>query len=154
MGDYRIQEADLTVPDGWSDQSLSVFKIPGAEGRRDASFVITRDPTRGGTAFDAYVARQQAQCRESLPGFKLRHADAFAFGEWPAAWMEFTWSNQGTELLLRQVYIDRGPTVLICTLTAHPDDLAHLDPVWRSVMNSLRLRPLPEAPPFPPLRPA
>jgi hypothetical protein len=150
MGDYRIQEADLTVPDGWSDQSLNVFKIPGAEGRRDASFVISRDPTKGGATLDQYMAKQEAQCREALPGFALRQADRFDFGEHRAGWLEFTWRNQGAELLLRQVFIDRGPAVLICTLTTHPDDIAHIDVAWRTLMNSLRLRPLPEAPPFPP----
>lgn len=150
MGEYRIQEADFAVPDGWHDQSLNVFKIPSAEGRRDASFVITRDPSRGAGPFDAYVSKQEAQCRASLPGFKLRHSEHFTFSDRPAAWMEFTWTSQGSELLLRQVYIDRGPTALICTLTAHPDDIAHIDPVWRSVMASMHLRPLPEAPAFPP----
>lgn len=150
MEPYRIQEADFTVPGAWRDQSLNVFKIPSEGGGRDASFVISRDPTRGGTPFDEYLARQEAQCREALPGFQLKQRDRFDFGGSVAGWLEFTWRNQGEEMLQRQVFIDRGPAILICTLSAYPGDLARLDAPWRAVMNSFRLQPLPEAPPFPP----
>jgi hypothetical protein len=153
MEAYRIQEADFAVPGAWRDQSLNVFKIPSEGGGRDASFVISRDPSRGGTPFEEYLTKQEAQCREALPGFQLKQRDRFDFSGTPAGWLEFTWRNQGEEMLQRQVFIDRGPTVLICTLSAYPADIARLDGPWRAVMNSLRVQPLAEAPPFPPRAP-
>jgi hypothetical protein len=152
MEPYRINEADFAVPGGWRDQSLNVFKIPSEGGGRDASFVISRDPSRGAQGFDEYLARQEAQCREALPGFQLKQRDRFDFAGGVAGWLEFTWRNQGEEMLQRQVFIDRGPTVLICTLSAFPADVAHLDAPWRAVMNSFRLQPPPEVAPFPPPR--
>lgn len=43
---YRLQEADLDIPDRWQDQSINIFKLPAVGTAREASFVISRDPGR------------------------------------------------------------------------------------------------------------
>lgn len=42
--------------------------------------------------------------------------------------------------MLRQVFIERKPAVLITTLTTTPDDLVHHEKAWKIVMNSLKPR--------------
>ena len=154
---YRIQEGDLPIPADWRDQTINVFKIPGTSGARDASFIISRDPDRGMKSFDDYVAQQLKHCGTNLPRFSLKKNERLAYQDCRGAWLEYTWQQDKVELYLRQVFYDRGPQILICTLTTTADDLPAHDPAWRKVMVGMKLLPLIEkadqAPAFPPLRP-
>jgi len=151
---YRIHEADLNIPEAWEDRSLTIFRLPGATGAKDASFVITRDPTRGKLDFPAYIATQIEECKAKLPGFVLHKNESFKFQDHSGAWLEYGWKNGNVPTLIRQVFYDRGQGALIFTLTLAPDDVAYFDPIWRGVMSNMTLQPLPraidDAPPFPP----
>lgn len=134
---YRTNELIIDIPEDWSDQTIVAFRIPAPRGGREGSFVITRDQSRGMRPFAAYLSDQQEQCRKSLPEFALIKSDPINIRGRDAAWLEFTWKNDGQIMLLRQVYCDCAPMAIICTLTVRPDDLAHCEPAWRHAMASL-----------------
>ncbi len=157
MTHYRIHEADLVIGPDWQDQSLQVFKLPAPPGGKEASFVVSRDLTRGAAKdFDAYIIEQRAKLKDKLPGFKLIKDQDIHHYQHDGAWFEYTWRNGASELFIRQVFYDRNPQVLIFTLTCSPTDAAHFDLAWRSTMHGTVLQPLPSAPaqeappPFPP----
>lgn len=152
---YRANELVIDIPDGWADQTIVAFRIPAPTGGREASLVITRDPGLGMRPFAPYVAEQEAQCRKSLPRFSLIKSDPMDVHGREAAWLEFTWKNEGNTMLLRQIYFNCAPLAIICTLTVRPDDMAYCEPAWRRTMASLefdRLMP-DQTPAFPPRKP-
>lgn len=59
----------------------------------------------------------------------------------PACWLDYQWQSEGRVLLLRQVFIERKPAVLIFTLTTTPEDAPRHETGWRRVMGTLKLAP-------------
>lgn len=141
MTSYRIQEADLDIPDAWQDQSINIFKLPAMGGAKEASFVISRDAGQGEEAFADYVANQLKSAEQQLPGFKLVQTWDFVLHGHAATLLDYTWQREGRDLMLRQVFIERKPAVLITTLTTTPGDLVHHEPAWKQVMAALIPRP-------------
>lgn len=138
---YRLQEADLDIPDSWQDQSINIFKLPAAGGAKEASFVVSRDPSRGETPFNDYVDQQLASAKEQLPGFNLIKRWDFLLHDRAAVLLDYSWQREGRELMLRQVFIDRQPVGLITTLTTTLDDLVHHEPAWKAAMHSFKVLP-------------
>jgi hypothetical protein len=126
------------VSDAWVDQSITAFRIPALSGQSDASFVITHDASRGSQPFEKYAAAQQAQCKKSLPGFRLVRSEIMQAHDRTMCWLEFTWENNGKSVQIRQIQFDMEPMALICTLTAAPVDIPKLDLRWQAVMGTLR----------------
>lgn len=133
---YQIQEADLHVPDAWQDRSINIFTVPATGVAQEASFVISRDASQSDTPFAEYIARQ-IHGAEQLPGFKLLKRWDFVHYCHVAVLLDYSWRRDGCEIALRQVFIELKPAVLITTLTMTPDDLAHHEPAWQQVMQSL-----------------
>lgn len=137
---YRTQEVDLEVPDTWQDQSITIFKLPAVGSAKEASFIVTRDATQGASAFVDYVDNQMKSAEQQLPAFKLAQRwDMVLYGH-AATLVDYSWQHEGREIMLRQVFIERKPAVLITTLTTTPDDLVHHEKAWKIVMNSLKPR--------------
>lgn len=137
MGLYKNNFVSFEVSDAWVDQSITAFRIPGLSGQSDASFVVTHDASRGSQPFDKYFAAQQAQCKKSLPSFKLVRAEMMQAHDRMMGWLEFTWENNGKAVQIRQIQFDLEPLALICTLTASPADIPKLDARWQAVMGTL-----------------
>ena len=145
MTSYRIQEADLVIPDTWSDQSINIFKIPAGENTGDASFIISRDATQGDTPFNEYVTGQIETAKSQLPGFKLAHREDFELRDHAASSIRYSWKRDELELMLCQVFIESKPSVVILTLTTTPDEALKHAAVWKDVIRNYR--PIPaEAP--------
>ena len=143
MSLYRIQEADLDIPPTWQDQSINIFKLPAVGGAKEASFVISRDAGQGDALFADYIAAQLKSAEQQLPGFKLIQTWDFVLHGRAATLLDYTWQREGRELMLRQVFIEHKPAVLITTLTTTPDDLVHHETAWKQVMATLV--PMPDA---------
>lgn len=141
MSSYRIQEADLDIPDAWQDQSINIFKLPAVGGAQEASFVISRDPSQGDASFADYVARQLSGAEQQLPGFTLIKRWEFDMHGHASVLLDYSWKREGRELMLRQVFIERKPAVLITTPTTTPQDLVHHEPAWKQAMQSLKPQP-------------
>ena len=137
MPRYRTNILSFDVPDHWTDQSITAFRLPAPPGGGDASFVVTRDDGKGVSDFDRYLAKQLDQCRRGLPEFKLIRSDRVAVQDKPAQLVEFSWAKDMTVMQLRQVFVDCGFFATICTLTASPRDLDYFDGPWRSLMASM-----------------
>lgn len=114
---YRLHEADLEIPDAWQDQSINIFKLPASGPAREASFVISRDASQGDAPFADYVARQLENAEKQLPGFKLHKRWDINIHGHAAVLLDYQWQREGRDLMLRQVFIERRPAVLITTLT-------------------------------------
>lgn len=71
MAPYRLHEADFEIPDAWQDQSINIFKFSISGPAREASFAISRDPSRDDASFADYVAHQLENVEKQLPSFKL-----------------------------------------------------------------------------------
>lgn len=138
MSPYRLQEADMEIPDAWQDQSINIFKLPAVGQAKEASFVISRDPGQGDSPFLDYIAAQLQSAEQQLPNFKLsKHWDFTLHGH-AASLLDYTWERDGRELMLRQMFIEHKPTVLIATLTTTVDDLVHHEATWKQVMQSFK----------------
>lgn len=140
---YRLQEADLDIPAAWQDQSINIFKLPAVGSAKEASFVISRDRSQGDALFADYIAAQLASAEQQLPGFKLIKQWDFVLQARAATLLDYSWQREGRELMLRQVFIELKPAVLITTLTTTVNDLSHHEPAWKLAMQSLM--PLPSA---------
>jgi hypothetical protein len=142
---YRIQEADMAIPETWSDQSINIFKIPANENHGEASFVVSRDPSQGETPFTDYVTGQIESARNQLPGFRFSHREDFELRGHSASSIRYQWDSNGRELMLCQVFIESKPAVIILTLTTTPEDSPHHASVWKEVIRGYR--PVPGADP-------
>lgn len=138
---YRIQEADLEIPEAWQDQSIHIFRLPAVGSAKEASFVISRDAGQGDGSFAEYVANQLKSAEQQLPGFKLIQTWDFVLHGHAATLLDYSWQREGRELMLRQVFIERKPAVLITTLTTTLGDLVHHEPAWKQAMATLVPRP-------------
>jgi hypothetical protein len=135
---YRIQEADLSIPDTWSDQSINIFKVPATEISREASFVISRDASRGETPFKDYVTRQLDEAKKQLPEYSFLSREDFELRGHAASSIRYRWNSNGCDLVLCQVFIEREPAVVILTLTTTPEDAANHAAVWKEVIRAYR----------------
>lgn len=134
---YRIQEADLDIPETWQDQSINIFKLPAVGGAKEASFVISRDGSQGDAIFADYIDKQVKSAEQQLPEFRLVQRWDTVLHEHAATLLDYTWKREGRELMLRQMFIERKPAVLITTLTTTPSDLARHETAWKIAMSSL-----------------
>lgn len=141
MPQYRLHEAALDIPATWQDQSINIFKLPAVGSAGEASFVISRDRSQGDAEFADYIAAQLTSAEQQLPGFTLIKRWDFTLHEHAATLLDYSWQREGRELMLRQVFVERKPAVLITTLTTTVHDLIHHEPAWKQAMQSLM--PLP-----------
>lgn len=143
MMPYRIQEANLEIPEDWHDQTINIFKLPAVGNASEASFVISRDSIGIYGSFPDYVASQLTSAERQLPGFKLLQTWDFELNGCPATLADYSWEREGHELMLRQVFIEHGGAVLVTTLTTTFNDLPHHEAAWKKVMHTLTLRSIP-----------
>ncbi|MFK3974355.1 DcrB-related protein [Pseudomonas sp. NPDC087358] len=136
MTPYRIQEADFQVPATWQDQSINIFKLPAVGDAKEASFIISRDSSQGDVSFAEYVAEQLRSAERQLPGFELIQTWHFVLNGCAASLLDYSWQREGRELMLRQVYVEQKPTVLILTLTTTRNDLIYHEAAWKQVVHS------------------
>lgn len=137
---YRMQEAELEIPEAWQDQSINVFKLPAMNGGREASFVISRDAGQGDSSFPDYIAEQLKSAEQQLPRFKLHQSWDFVLHGHTATLLDYSWEREGRELMLRQVFVEHKPAILIATLTTTPDDLVRHERAWKQAIATLTPR--------------
>lgn len=145
MIQYRIQEADLEIPENWNDQSINIFKIPADDNHGEASFVITRDRSRKDEPFHDYVTGQIETARNQLPGFMFYHREDFELRGHAASSIRYSWKRDGLDLMLCQVFIESKPAVVILTLTTTPEDASNHAAAWKEIVRSYR--PVPASDP-------
>ena len=123
---YQMDEARFELPAGWQDQSVHIFAVPAAgDGGMGAapsasefSLVIHRDTPPPDEDLAAYVTRQVANVRATLPGVRVLREGELTVGGLAAREAEFRWEAEVGLLHQRQVYVRRQGRVLTITGTA------------------------------------
>lgn len=141
MSPFQINEGTLSIPPDWRDKTLNIFQIPATAQAKEASFIISRDESQGSRTFAEFIADQIRQCEQQLPGFKLlqRHllSDPCSY-----AWLDYTWQSPDKLVMMRQIYFERRPAVVIMSLTTTPEDAPAHESAWREVIRAAQLTDL------------
>ena len=142
----QVQGMTMACPDGWLDKSMLVLSAtrPGASGV-SPNFVVTREPmpedlrALAEDALDAFVERQIAQMRTTLPSpvsvARRQAAEASGLPE-----LRVDWTADGIPLTQWIGYnqIDNR-TVMIATGTAGKADFSAVEPVFHAMLRSFRI---------------
>mgnify|MGYP000910981467 CR=1 FL=1 len=140
MSQYHLHEGLLHVPEGWRDQTMNVFRLPGGNSNKDAAIILTRDyETTLDTATD-YASAQQEAVQKSFPGYKQISTSELEIDGCPAAVVDYQWRSNGSALLRqRQLYVRHQSAMLTLTGSAMADEFARIDDVWQQLLSSFRL---------------
>jgi len=147
---YLTHEALMRIPEGWSDQTMNVFRLAGKNGMKDTSLVVTRDYNTELQDVAEYAKGFLDVAGKQFSGFKLLAQGDASIDSQPAYIIDYTWRSGGTSLLRqRQAFVRNGP-MLIIALTAMASEFMQHDPVWVEFLSAFRLRkdePQPERAP-------
>ena len=143
MGQYRLHEGEIHIPDEWKDLSINSFVLPGQKGSSgEASLVITRDAEAPARDVQSYVDFQTVEAAKKLKGYKLVNRQSFTVNGQPAAECTYTWTTpERVTVQQRQVCVRRGKVFLTMTMTAKATDFDKYEQAWKAAVQSLKLRP-------------
>ncbi|WP_051304931.1 DcrB-related protein [Chitinilyticum litopenaei] len=79
MSNYRINEGQFTLPEGFYDNSANVFTL-GTPQSATLNITITRDRLDSGEDLPSYVERQISKMSSHIKGYKLLDRQAIAIG--------------------------------------------------------------------------
>ena len=140
MSQYHLHEGLLYVPEGWRDQSMNVFRLPGANSNKDAAIILTRDYETTLEAPSEYATAQQEAAKKSFPGYKQISLSAIEVDGSPAAVVDYQWRSNGSALLRqRQLYVRHQSAMLTLTASAMANEFERIDEVWQELLISFRL---------------
>jgi len=145
MGTYHFHEGCFAAPDGWQDQSMTVFRLPGGANGKESAILLTRDRETPLHDVNQYADAQQDSVRKSFPGFRPLGRAEMEIGGQPGVVVDYQWRANGTVLLRqRQAYVRHGDVTLILTLSGLASDFEQLEPAWSKVVASFRLLERPD----------
>jgi hypothetical protein len=138
---YRLDDADIEVPDGWQDDTINAFSLEAHAGVSVANFVITRDSRTETEDVQRYSDLQLVAAAKTLRGYTLLGRRVVEIDAQPAIEVDYRWiTPDKVEVHQRQAYVKRGSTMLVLTLTARSGDVDHVADAWNSIVGSVRLR--------------
>lgn len=140
MPQHHIHEGAFEMPEGWRDQSMTVFRLPAADGSKEAAILVTRDYDTPLEDVGEYADTQQEAAKKSFAGFKpLGREDITIDGE-PAVLVDYQWRANGNVMLRqRQAYVRHQNVTLTLTATAAANEFARIEAVWAKVLSSFKL---------------
>jgi hypothetical protein len=140
MKPYRLNEADILIPDGWLDNTIYAFSKADSP-QSSANFVITRDSVTQCADTQGYADQQLVEAAKKLKGYKLLGRNPVTISGQPAVEVNYTWiTPERIEVQQRQGYLKLGAQFLVFTLTARAREFSRNDATWNAIMESLRLR--------------
>ncbi|MCA8052256.1 DUF1795 domain-containing protein [Burkholderia arboris] len=146
MAVYRLHEGRMALPDGWRDQTMNVFHLPDASGRKDVAFVVTRDYDTPLDDVGAYADAQQAAFKRQFPGYKPIAREPVTIDGLPGLMLDYQWRSDKTVLRQRQAMVRLDEAMLVFTLNAREEDFERHIPAWTSILSSfVVMPPAPEA---------
>jgi hypothetical protein len=141
MKPYRLNEADIEVPEGWRDNTINAFSLEPRGGGSAANFVVTRDAMTESADVQGYSDLQLVEAAKKLRGYKLLGRRAVAIDDQPAIEVDYSWvTPEKVEIHQRQAYVKRGELVLTFTLTTRSGGFEAVKDSWGWIMGSVRLR--------------
>ena len=139
MGIYQMNEGWFLLPEGWQDQSVTIF-TNAPEEPREFSFVVSREAVSGADRLPDWASRQLGQLRERLPEFELLSRDDTQIGTTPAVEVQFLWTNEGQRTRQHQFYLFVHWTALTATATAAEAVYPKYEDAVRRTMHSFNVR--------------
>jgi|SRR5262245_16619892 len=140
---YRLNEADILLPDYWKDTTINAFVLPSSTkaGEAEATFVITRDQESKSDRVEHYADTQLVEAAKKLNRYKYIDRQSIRISNQPAVQVEYTWvTPDRIEVRQRQAYVRYGRSFLIFTLTVRARDFEVHETAWENAIASVRLR--------------
>jgi hypothetical protein len=143
MNTYRLNEADILLPDHWKDTTINAFILPSSNkaGEADATFVITRDSDSKQEGVEHYADTQFVEAAKKLNRYKFIGRRQTRIGNQPAIQVDYTWvTPERIEIKQRQAYVKYQTSFLIFTLTVRAGDFEAHEAAWETTIASVKLR--------------
>lgn len=149
MPTHHLPEAELSLPHGWQDQSVTSYVLPnpGAAGGA-ATLVVTRDYQSVRDAppaddfLERYIDRQLVEAARRLTGYAVQSRGATRVGGRRALVLESTWTMPNQQhVRQRQAFVRLADRVVIVTLTALDTEFVRHAGVWDATLAGFAWRP-------------
>ena len=135
----------IACPPGWHDKSMLIVNAdtPGPSGV-SATVVVTREtdiadlPAERAARLEAFVERQLDQMAGALAGLAVIERIHATDEQWTAE-LRIAWQADGVPLMQWITYADTADAVLMATATAGHADFAAAEPLFRSILRTVRL---------------
>src|SRR5215475_5459432 len=140
---YRLNEADILLPDYWKDTTINAFVLPSSTkaGEAEATFVITRDQESKSERVDHYADAQLVEAAKKLNRYKYIDRQSIRISNQPAVPVEYTWvTRDRIEVKQRQAYVMYRRSFRIFTLTVRTSEFQVHETTWENASASVRLR--------------
>jgi hypothetical protein len=138
---YRLNEADIVVPDGWKDHSIYTFLLPAGPQGGGLSFVVTRDHDSPDADLFHYADQQLVLAAKKLPSYKLVSRQAITLSGHPAVQADYTWRTpEGATVHQRQAVVKIKAIFLVFTFTSLAHDLQRIEGLWQETIQAVRFR--------------
>lgn len=140
MPNYHLHEGLLSVPEGWRDQSMNVFRLPGKNSNKDAAIILTRDHETPVETSTEYADAQQEAAKKSFPGYRqIDRIETQVDGQ-AATIVDYQWRSNGSALLRqRQLYVRHQSVMLTLTASAMANEFERIDEIWQELLTSFKL---------------
>jgi len=138
---YRLNEADIVVPEGWKDHSVNTFLLPAGPQGGALSFVVTRDHGSPSADVFSYADQQLVLAAKKLPAYNCISRQTITLSGHPAVQADYTWRTpEGANVYQRQAVVKVNATFLVFTFTALQHDLGRIEQLWQQTIQAIRLR--------------
>jgi hypothetical protein len=138
---YRLNEADILVPDGWKDHSVNTFLLPTGPQGGALSLVVTRDHDSPNLDLTSYTDQQLILAARKLPSYKYISRQTITLNGQPAVQADYTWRTpEGASVYQRQAVVKVNHAFLVFTLTSLQRDLQRIEGLWQQTIQGVRLR--------------
>jgi len=106
--------AQIPIPDGWFDKTMTVYAAPLASGDpMAANIVVSRDALAPDENFAGYCNRQEKTFAGSLPGCAVVSRQKGDFGKMVAERLEIEWNSAAGRIRQLIVLIAAGDGVVV-----------------------------------------
>jgi hypothetical protein len=137
---YRLNEAEIVVPDGWQDHSINTFLLPASSEGAALSLTVTREYGFPTLDLTSYTDQQLILAAKKLAFYKYNSRVGIWLAGQPAIQVDYTWRTpEGANVYQRQAVVKVGSTFLIITFTSMYQDFQRVDPYWQQILQSIQL---------------
>lgn len=136
---YRLNEADIVLPDDWKDMSINNFVLPAGPQGNALSLTVTRDHNSPEVDLTSYTDQQLIIAAKKLPHYKYISRQGLYVGGQVAIQADYTWRTpESKNIHQRQAVLKVGLTFLVFTLTAMVEDAENIELFWQRTMGEVQ----------------
>jgi len=134
---YHVDEGVLSLPDGFTDQTLNMFKWVFPEG--ECSLAIQRERIPANKSFAELVKLVTDPYPKQFPSYTEEPTMEIAF-DLPTATRRFRWRKDSAVSYHHQVFVDLEGSLLLLTASGQARLREKVDDVLHEALSGLRLR--------------